>query len=105
MKKSKKFLNTGLATLIFLALMGSAFAISFLFGFFFVMGFFIAAYKKEVMKKPWKPISIFVGALIIRYSLELTPEILASETILDLIVIFLFFLAILLLGWKVKKKW
>ena len=91
--------------IFFILLIGSAFAISALFGLFFVIGFLISIYKGDLKKKPLKPIAIFVGALIIRFALDrfLAP-VLESETIIDLWVAAFIFLFVFLIGWKVKKS-
>lgn len=101
----KKVINVILALVFFILLIGSAFAISTLFGLFFVAGFLISVYKGDLKKKPLKPIAIFVGALIIRFALDrfLAP-VLESETIIDLGVAAFIFLFVFLIGWKVRKS-
>lgn len=102
--KAKRFANITLGLIFFLVLIGSAFAISPLFGAAFVVAFALAIYNQDLHRKPWKPIAIFIGALLVRIALEqyLDP-VLASETLLDLSVSALIFLAILIFGWKIKK--
>ena len=103
--KFKKSMNIFLGVVIFVALIGSAFAISILFGVAFIMAFSLAVYAGELKKKPWKPMAIFVGALIIRFALkQYLDPVLASKTFLDLAVSVLIFLAILVVGWKIKKS-
>lgn len=101
----KKVRNVILALIFFILLIGSAFAISTLFGLFFVTGFLISVYKGDLKKKPLKPIAIFVGALITRFALDrfLVP-VLESETIIDLGVAAFIFLFVFLIGWKVRKS-
>lgn len=101
--KVKRFTNILLGVAIFVALVSSAFTISVLFGVAFIIAFSLAIYTGELKTKPWKPLAIFVGALIIRFALDqyLDP-LLASKTFLDLSVSALIFLAILIFGWKIK---
>ena len=103
--KVKRFINIFLGVAIFVALIGSAFAISVLFGVAFIIAFSLAIYTGELKKKPWKPIAIFVGALIIRFALDqyLDP-LLTSRTLLDLTVSALIFIAILIFGWRIKRS-
>ena len=103
-KKIKNILNIIAGVLIFLLLIGSAFAVSFIFGMFFVVGFALAIYKGDLKKKPLKPAAIFLGALVVRVALFESQKIFASETLPDLIVSVLMFIAIFLLGWKIKKS-
>ncbi|HKZ34113.1 MAG TPA: hypothetical protein VJ142_02655 [Candidatus Nanoarchaeia archaeon] len=103
--KVKRFVNILLGVAIFVALMGSAFSLSILFGIVFVIGFALSIYSGDLKKKPWKPIAIFVGALVIRFALDqyLNP-LLASKTFLDLSVSALIFLSILIFGWRIKRS-
>lgn len=97
--KIKRFINIVLGLAIFAILMGSAFGISFLFGMFFIIGFALSIYKGDLKRKPWKPIAIFIGALLVRIALEQFFEpILAAKTIMDLAVSALIFLAIIIFG-------
>ncbi len=102
--KAKKFANILLGVVLFIALMGSAFTISILFGAAFVVAFALAIYNGELKNKPWKPIAIFIGALLVRLALDqyLNP-LLASKTLLDLSVSALIFISILIFGWRIKK--
>lgn len=103
--KFKKSLNIFLGVVIFVALIGSAFAISILFGVAFIIAFFLAVYTGELKKKPWKPMAIFIGAVLIRLALkQYFDPVLASKTLLDLIVSALIFLSILAIGWRIKKS-
>lgn len=105
MPRAKKFLNINLGLVFFLILIGSAFAISPLFGGAFVVAFALAIYRGDLSKKPWKPIAIFIGALLVRLALDqyLDP-VLASETVMDLSVSALIFFAMLVVGWKIKRS-
>ena len=103
--KVKRFVNILLGVAIFVALIGSAFAISVLFGVAFIIAFSLAIYNGELKSKPWKPIAIFVGALIIRFALDqYIDPVLTSKTLLDLSVSALIFLAILIFGWRIKRS-
>ena len=103
--KLKKFINILLGVVLFVIMIGSAFTVSIIFGAAFVIGFALSIYNGDLKKKPFKPIAIFVGALVIRLSLEqYFDPLLASKTFLDLIVSALIFLAILIFGWKIKKN-
>jgi len=84
-KKGMKHLaNIFLNTIIFVALISSAFAISYIFGVLFVFGFAISIYNDDVKKKPWKITLLFVGGLITRLALgELLPTISNIEITLD----------------------
>jgi len=103
--KAKKFLSILLGLIFFLLLIGYAFSISTLFGAAFVIAFALSIYNGDLKKKPWKPIAIFIGALLVRLALQqyLNP-ILASKTLMDLSVSALIFLSILVFGWKIKKS-
>lgn len=103
--KMKKFFNILLALILFIILIGSAFSISILFGAAFVVGFALSIYSGDLKKKPWKPIAIFVGALIIRIALnQFLDPVLASKTLMDLAVSALIFIAFIISGWMIKKS-
>ena len=103
--KVKKFFSILLGLVFFLLLIGSAFAISNLFGAAFIVAFALSIYNGDLKRKPWKPIAIFIGALLVRLALNqyLNPVI-ASETFMDLVVSALIFISILVFGWKIKKS-
>ena len=103
--KAKKFFSILLGLVFFLLLIGSAFSISTLFGSAFIIAFALSIYNGDLKKKPWKPIAIFIGALLVRLALQqyLDP-VLTSTTLMDLSVSALIFLAILVFGWKIKKS-
>ena len=85
--------------------MGSAFTISTLFGIMFVVAFALSIYNGDLKRKPWKPIAIFIGALLVRIALnQYLDPVLASKTMMDLIVSALIFLSILVFGWRIKKS-
>jgi hypothetical protein len=103
--KAKKFFNVLFGVALFFVLTGSAFAISFLFGASFIVAFSLAVYTGELKHKPWKPIVVFVGALIIRLALnQYLDPVLAPKTFWDLSVSALVFLSILVIGWRIKKS-
>lgn len=103
--KVKKFGNILFGLIVFLILIGTAFSMSVLFGVFFIVGFALSIYNEELKTKPYKPIAIFVGALLIRIAMEqYFQPVLAAETIMDLSVSALIFLAIIIFGWKIKKS-
>ena len=104
-RKVKRIMNFVLGFILFIFLIGSAFAISILFGFMFVVGFLLSVYNKELLRKPWKPLAIFIGALVVRFAIsKYVNPIFASKTLIDLSVSALVFLFILILGWKIKKS-
>ena len=95
------FLNT----IIFVALIGSAFAVDFIFGALFVFGFAISIYNDDVRKKPWKIILLFVGGLITRLALgELLKTVSNIEITLNFAVAIVMILFIFFLGWKIKRS-
>ena len=103
--KAKKFFSILLGLVFFLLLIGSAFAISTLFGIAFVVAFALSIYNGDLKKKPWKPIAIFIGALLVRLAIQqyLDP-VLTSTTVMDLSVSALIFFSILVFGWRIKKS-
>jgi len=101
----KKFWNVLFGLIVFIILISTAFGLSFLFGVFFVIAFALSIYKGDLTVKPYKPIAIFVGALIIRIAMEQFFEpVLAAKTVMDLGVSALIFVAIIIFGWKIKKS-
>ena len=103
--KLKRIVNIVLGILLFVFLIGYAFKISLLFGILFVLGFVLSIYKGELKKKPWKPIVIFVGALITRAALnQFLSPVLASKTLIDIVISILIFILVFLVGWRIKKS-
>ena len=103
--KVVRFTNILLAVVFFAALMGSAFKMSFLFGSAFIVAFALAIYNGELKSKPWKPLAVFVGAIVIRFALDqYVDPILTSETIIDVSFSAVVFLALIIFGWKIKKS-
>ena len=93
-----------MGTIIFILLIGSAFALGWIFGVGFVISFILANINKVIEKKPLIPIFLFIGALIMRYALfALLPPILNSAGYFDLGISLILFLMILILGYKFKK--
>jgi len=100
-----KFTNIFLAVGLFSLFISSAFSISFIFGMTFVIGFSISIYNDNLKRKPWKPIAIFVGALITRLAIgQYLNPVVEAKTIIDLSISLLVFAGILLVGWKVKRS-
>jgi hypothetical protein len=103
-RKTKHFANISLNTIIFILLIGSAFAVSYWFGLFFVFGFAISIHNKDIKKKPWRMILLFIGGLITRLALgELLSKVSNVEITLDFLVAILMIIFIFLLGWKAKR--
>jgi uncharacterized membrane protein HdeD (DUF308 family) len=103
--KVKRFLNILVAVALFVLLISSAFSISLLFGIVFIVGFALSIYNEDLKKKPWKPIAIFMGAIIIRIAMEqFFDPVFSAQTLMDLTVSALIFLSILVIGWKVKRS-
>ncbi len=103
--KAKRFINIMIGLAIFIILIGTAFKISFLFGMFFIIGFALSIYNGDLKNKPWKPIAIFIGALIVRIALnQFFEPVLTAKTLMDLGVSLLIFLSIIIFGWKIKKS-
>lgn len=103
--KARKFGNILLGLVFFVVLVGAAFKLSFLFGAAFVVAFALAIYSGELKHKPWKPIAVFIGALLVRIALEeYFQPVLKAQTIMDLAVSALVFAGILFFGWKIKKS-
>lgn len=101
----KKFASIFIAVVLFLALIGLAFSISILFGAIFIFGFVLSIYKRDLERKAWKPVAIFVGALITRFAIEqYAGEIITSTTLWDLIVSVVVFGLIFLIGWSIKRS-
>ena len=107
MKKSfKRKLNLIFGTLIFIFLLGSAFAVDWIFGIGFLIGFFIAVYNELAEKNPLIPLFLFGGALIVRVGLSFIPSILEAKDIVSLIFSLLILLVLIISGYILKKgKW
>ncbi len=103
-KKAKQTGNILLNTIIFIALTGTAFSISYIFGIFFFFGFLVTIYNKDIRKKPWKTILIFIGGLITRFALgKLITTIPNASITLDFLIAFIMLIFIFLFGWKAKR--
>jgi hypothetical protein len=103
---SKRDFKIVFATVIFMILIGSAFAIDWIFGVGFILSFLLAIYNKVIEKNFLIPIFIFIGTLIIRFGMEFVPSILEAKTLIDLVISFVLLVTIIILGWKLKKgKW
>ena len=103
-KKIKKDVNLLLGSIVFILLIGSAFAIDWLFGIVFVIGFAISIWNKTLEKKPFIPLLIFIGGLIVRIALFLfIPRILNAQTWVDLGIALVVFLIILIVGFRIRQ--
>ncbi len=103
-KKFKKNLNIFLGTIIFLLLIGSAFAIDLIFGLGFIIAFFLSVYNRILERNFLIPVFIFIGALIIRYALfALLPNVLNAQNYFSLGIALILFLLIIFVGWRIKK--
>jgi len=104
LKKGKQLGIIFLNTIIFAALISSAFALSFIFGVLFVFGFAISVYNDDIKKKPWKITLLFVGGLITRLALgELLSTVSNIEITLDFAIAIIMFVFIFVIGWKIKR--
>lgn len=102
-KGLKKDLNLILGSIVFILLIGSAFAIDWIFGIIFVVGFILSILNKTLEKKPFIPILIFIGGLVIRISLFLfIPRIFEAKTWVDLGIAVVVFLIVLIVGFRIR---
>ena len=103
--KVKRFMNILIGLAIFIILISTAFQLSFLFGVFFVIGFALSIYNGDLTEKLYKPLAIFIGALLVRIALnQFFEPVVSAKTIMDLAVSALIFLSIIIFGWKIKKS-
>ncbi len=99
----KRDFNLLIGSLIFILLIGSAFAIDWIFGVFFILGFVISILNKTLERRPLVPVLIFVGGLIIRIALFLfVPKILEAESLVSLIIAIVALLIVLFIGFRIK---
>lgn len=99
-----KIENLVIGIIIFLALIGTAFRESILFGFIFILGVIYSIYNGTMEKKPGIPIAIFGGGLITRIATsEFFIPIFKSETVFDLIIALFIFLIVFLIGHQIKQ--
>ena len=104
-KRTKQLASIIINTIIFFALIGTAFAVSYIFGLFFVLAYVIILYNRDVKRKPWKMVLVFIGALITRVALGRALRTLPNvEISLDFIVSVLLIIFVFLLGWRIKKS-
>ena len=105
-KKGMKQLGIVLLnTILFVALISSAFAISYIFGVLFVFGFAISIYNDDIKKKPWKITLLFIGGLITRLALgKLLSTVSNIEITLDFAIAIIMFVFIFAIGWKIKRS-
>jgi hypothetical protein len=103
-KRIKKDFNILLGSILFALLIGSAFAIDWIFGMVFIVGFIISILNKTLEKKPFIPILIFVGGLIIRIALFITlPRALEAKEYWNFLIGIILFVVILIVGWKIQR--
>ncbi|MFH1503487.1 MAG: hypothetical protein ABIE36_02430 [Candidatus Diapherotrites archaeon] len=103
-KKLKNNFNLITGIMIFILLIGSAFSVSLIFGIAFFLGFIFSVYNKSLEKRPFLPLMLFLGGLIIRTAfIWFFPPIFEFKTYLDLGLSVAIFLIILLIGFKIKK--
>jgi hypothetical protein len=103
-KEIKKDFNLLIGSIIFILLIGSAFAIDWIFGIFFVGGFILSVLNKTLERRPLIPILIFVGGLIIRISLFLfIPRIIEAESWVNLGIAVIMLLIVLFIGFSVRR--
>jgi hypothetical protein len=103
-KKVKRDLNLLIGSIIFILLIGSSFAVDWIFGVFFIAGFILSILNKTLERKPLIPILIFVGGIIIRIALFLfIPRIFESNNFVDLIIAVVALLIILLIGFSIRR--
>jgi hypothetical protein len=103
-EKLKKNFNLITGIMIFILLIGAAFSVSLIFGVAFILGFILSLCNQTLEKKPFLPLMLFLGGLIIRTAfIWIFPFILEFKTYLDLILSISVFLFILLIGFKIRK--
>lgn len=100
---SKRDFKLVFSTVIFMILIGSAFAIDWIFGLGFVLSFILAIYNKTVEKNIFIPFFIFLGALLIRYGLGYIPAVIEAKTAVNLAFSLLMLLVIVFVGWQLKR--
>ena len=102
-KVIKKDFNLLVGSIVFILLIGSAFAIDWIFGIVFVIGFAISIWNKTLERKPLVPLLIFIGGLIIRIALFFfVPRILEAKTWVDLGIAVVILLVVLLVGFRIR---
>ena len=103
-KAIKKDFNLLIGSILFILLIGSAFAIDWIFGVVFVAGFILSILNKTLERKPLIPILIFVGGLIIRTALFLfVPRILEAQTWASLGIAVIALLMVLFVGFSIRR--
>ncbi len=100
----KKDLNIFLGIVIFLLLIGSAFAIDWIFGVGFIIGFGLALYHRILERNFLIPVFIFLGAWIIRFAIIfLFPSIIHAKDLFSLGISLVIFLILIIIGWRIKS--
>lgn len=104
MAKVKKLFNSIIAIIIFLILIGSAFAVSILFGLVYIFGFAYEVYTGRITRRPLVAIALFIGGLIIRIAMQyLLQPVFVAQTTIDLVMATVLFIGLFFLGYKIKK--
>jgi hypothetical protein len=104
LRSFNKNLNLIFGTIIFVSIISFAFALDWIFGVGYIIGFLLAVYNKILEKNFLIPIFIFVGALVIRYALfVLLPPIINAKDYFSLGISLVLFLIILFIGWRIRK--
>lgn len=103
-KNVKRDVNILIGTILFILLIGSAFAVSWVFGVAFLIGFGLSIYNRTIEKKPFLPVLLFVGGFVIRLALVLfLPSIIFAKTYLELGISLVLFIVILITGWRIRN--
>lgn len=100
----KRTRNIIIGIIIFWLMIGTAFAVSLLFGLLFIAGFIYESISGQLSKRPFLAVGLFIGGLITRAAIIMfLPSTFAAKTMADLAVAILIFLIIFLLGYRIKK--
>ncbi|MFH1801241.1 MAG: hypothetical protein ABH804_00165 [archaeon] len=102
-KKLKEGYNFTIGIILFLVLVGIAFSTSFLFGFFYFLGFLYSIYTKKLKKNFQVPIWLFGGGILMRIAILNLFSLQNSETILDLIISLSLLSLLGIIGFKMKR--
>jgi len=102
-QKLKKNFNLLFGSFIFMLLIGSAFAVDWIFGILFIIGFGVTIYTRVLEKKPLIPLLLFIGGLIIRIGLSFIPSVLEAKTIIDFGISIIFLVVLIIVGVKIQK--
>ena len=104
LKRVKKDFNIIIGSILFILLIGSAFAIDWVFGAVFILGFILSISNKTLERKPFVPILVFVGGLIVRIALFMVlPKVFEAENYFNFGIAIVLFVIILIVGWKIQR--